>query len=307
MRTVLFGMPRSGTTYGFSLLSEALKAQGPLTEVFEPNKLENNQFHRLDGMVWPDADATLVKILYSSPEMHGWSGEAAADAFAHFDKKIFLVRDPRDRWISGFFYRWFYVHHPEPAAFELAYKKVCQKEVNPSSVAFHRLHSDDPEVLKEHAEDQKRKLDELSAFLDRLRADGWFIWHYEDLVDRNWDAVESYLGFSLKGEEALRGNFRHVARSQAHSDWRRWFTDADVEFYRPVFESYLKAQGYDASDWALSYPTELSPKQGSAYMHGLFHHPNGPYAVPVPWTQRAIQWARTQASLALKAVGLKKR
>ena len=66
MRTVLFGMPRSGTTYGFSLLSEALKAQGPLTEVFEPNKLENNQFHRLDGMVWPDADATLVKILYSS-------------------------------------------------------------------------------------------------------------------------------------------------------------------------------------------------------------------------------------------------
>ena len=307
MRTVLFGMPRSGTTYGFSLLSEALKAQGPLTEVFEPNKLENNQFHRLDGMVWPDADATLVKVLYSSPEMHGWSGEAAADAFAHFDKKIFLVRDPRDRWISGFFYRWFYVHNPDQAAFELAHKKVCQKEVNPSSVAFHRLHSDDPQVLKEHAEEQKRKLDELSTFLDRLRADGWFIWHYEDLVDRNWDAVEAYLGFSLKGEEALRGNFRHVARSQAHSDWRRWFTDADVEFYRPVFESYLKAQGYDSSDWALSYPAELSPKQGSAYMYGLFHHPNGPNAVPVPWTQRAIQWARTQASLALKAVGLKKR
>jgi hypothetical protein len=42
-------------------------------------------------------------------------------------------------------------------------------------------------------------------------------------------------------------------------------------------------------------------------MYGLFHHPNGPHAVPVPWTQRAIQWARTQASLALKAVGLKKR
>ena len=193
MRTVLFGMPRSGTTYGFSLLSEALKAHWSLTEVFEPNKLENNQFHRLDGMVWPDADATLVKILYSSPEMHGWSGEAAADAFAHFDKKIFLVRDPRDRWISGFFYRWFYVHNPEQAAFEFAHKKVCQKEVNPSSVAFHRLHSDDPHVLKEHAEEQKRKLDELSTFLDRLRADGWFIWHYEDLVDRNWDAVEAYL------------------------------------------------------------------------------------------------------------------
>jgi hypothetical protein len=57
----------------------------------------------------------------------------------------------------------------------------------------------------------------------------------------------------------------------------------------------------------LSYPAELSPKQGSAYMYGLFHHPNGPNAVPVPWTLRAIQWARTQASLALKAVGLKKR
>lgn len=307
MRTVLFGMPRSGTTYGFSLLSEALKAAGTVTEVFEPNKLENHHFQRIDGMSWPDADDCLVKILYSSPEMHGWDGPAAAAAFAHYDKKIFLVRDPRDRWISGFFYRWFYVHQPDPVAFKAALARVVTKERSPASVPFHRLHSEDPAALAEHAAEQKRKLDELSAFLNRLRAEGWFIWHYEDLVDRNWADLEAYLGVPLQGAEDLRGNFRHVARSQAHSDWRRWFTDEDVAFYRPVFEEYLSAQGYDANDWRLDYPQHLPPSQGSAYMSGLFHHPRGPHALPVPWTQRAVQWARTRASLTLKALGLKKR
>lgn len=306
MRTVLFGMPRSGTTYGFSLLSEALRAQGEVHEVFEPNRLEHGYFHRLDGMKWPDRDQTLVKILYSSPEMHGWSGEAAAEAFAHYDKKVFLVRDPRDRWISGFFYRWFYVHQPDPAEFARAYALVRAKEARPGSVPFHRLHADDAEALARHAADQKHKLDELSAFLDRLRADGWFVWHYEDLVDRNWASLEAYLGSALKGEQDLRGNFRHVARSQAHSDWRRWFTDEDVDFYRPVFEGYLAAQGYDATDWKLDYPASLPAKQGSDYMYGLFHHPRGPHALPVPWSARLIGAARTYASLSLKALGLKK-
>jgi hypothetical protein len=307
MRTVLFGLPRRGTTYGFSLLSEALRAQGPLREVFEPNRLEDGQFHRLDGMVWPDQDATLVKILYSSPEMHGWSGDAAAQAFAHYDRKIFLVRDPRDRWISGFFYRWFYVHQPEPAEFARALERVRAKESDPASVPFHRLHADDEASLRAHASEQKHKLDELSAFLDRLRAEGWFIWRYEDLVDGKWDELEAYLGRLLPRTTEVRGNFRHVARSQAHSDWRRWFTDEDVSFYRPVFHDYLTAQGYDADDWGLEYPSQLPARQGSEYMSGLFHHPRGPHALPVPWSARATARVRTWASLSLKALGLKKR
>lgn len=307
MRTVLFGMPRSGTTYGFSLLSEALKARGEVQEVFEPNSLTQGTFRRMDGLVWPDSESTLVKILYSSPEMHGWSGHDAADAFAHYDKKIFLVRDPRDRWISGFFYRWFYVHDPNPDEFAEAHKKVRAKEGKPDSMPFYRLHSDDPRELTEHAAQQKAKLDELSAFLDRLRQEGWFIWHYEDLVDRRWSAVEDYLGIPLLGESDLRKNFRHVARSQVHSDWRRWFNDADVEFYRPVFQDYLAAQGYDPGDWKLDYPSALPAAQGSDYMLGLFRHPNGPHAVPVPVIQKLIAQARTSVSLLLKDLGLKKR
>lgn len=307
MRTVLFGMPRSGTTYGFSLLSEALKARGEVQEVFEPNSLTQGTFRRMDGLVWPDSESTLVKILYSSPEMHGWSGHDAADAFAHYDKKIFLVRDPRDRWISGFFYRWFYVHDPNPDEFAEAHKKVRAKEGKPDTMPFYRLHSDDPRELAQHAAQQKAKLDELSAFLDRLRQEGWFIWHYEDLVDRRWSSVEDYLGIPLLGESDLRKNFRHVARSQVHSDWRRWFNDADVEFYRPVFQDYLAAQGYDPEDWKLDYPSALPAAQGSDYMLGLFRHPNGPHAVPVPVIQKLIAQARTTVSLLLKDLGLKKR
>jgi hypothetical protein len=41
-------------------------------------------------------------------------------------------------------------------------------------------------------------------------------------------------------------------------------------------------------------------------MYGLFHHPRGPHALPVPWSARLIGAARTYASLSLKALGLKK-
>jgi hypothetical protein len=74
-----------------------------------------------------------------------------------------------------------------------------------------------------------------------------------------------------------------------------------------VFHDYLTAQGYDADDWGLEYPSQLPARQGSEYMSGLFHHPRGPHALPVPWSARATARVRTWASLSLKALGLKKR
>jgi len=30
----------------------------------------------------------------------------------------------------------------------------------------------------------------------------------------------------------------------------------------------------------------LPAAEGSGYMHRLFHHPNGPHALPLPWKAR---------------------
>ena len=288
MRAVIYGLPKSGTTYLFSLLAEAMTAQAPLVECFEPKTIDSDgTLRRGDGMAWPPAAHQLAKILYAdSNQKSGWNGPEAQAAFAGFDKKIFLVRDPRDRWISGFFYRWFHLHNPDPEAFYRALRLTEHKEKHPDEVPFHQLHSSDPYVLQTWAAGYKEGLDALSDFLTGLAQDGWFILHYEDLVDKNWAALEAYLGFSLAADHGIRPSFKHVSRTNSHSNWRRWFTPDDEAFFKPVFGPFLHAQGYNADDWQLETVQELPAAEGSGYMHRLFHHPNGPHALPLPWKAR---------------------
>ena len=122
MRTVIYGLPKSGTTYLFSLLAQAMSRDKKLVESFEPrSKDENNRLHRHDGQFWDESENMLVKILYADANKNsGWEGAQAKKSFDYYDKKIFLIRDPRDRWISAFFYRWFYRHNPDKKDFERA-------------------------------------------------------------------------------------------------------------------------------------------------------------------------------------------
>ena len=290
MRTVIFGQPKSGTTYLFSLLAEA-KSDDALIEVFEPRSFDatTKMFSRRDGKTWPMSDKMLVKVLYADSNMKsGWFADEARAVFKDFDQKIFIVRDPRDRWISGFFYKWFHLHRPDPEDFRRAYELTCQKEQDPSSVPFHTMLSDQADELQQWANRYKASLDELSDQLDALKEEGWHIVKYEDLVDKRWSHLERYLGLTLSKDHGLRASFKHVSRSNRHSNWRNWFTPEDIEFYSPVFNDFLQAQGYNINDWRLNQVDSLPSKEGSEYMHRLFHHPNGPHAIKVPLFDRVI-------------------
>ena len=282
MRTVIYGQPKSGTTYAFSLLAEAMSQGGDVVEVFEPRSMDRQSkvFKRRDGMTWPLSDHMLVKVLYADANLRsGWPGDEARAVFHDFDKKIFIVRDPRDRWISGFFYRWFHLHQPLLTDFKRAYRLTLHKEKHPGDIPFHSLLSQDPTAQAAWAEEHKSALDELVIYMDQLRADGWHVMTYEDLVDEKWDDLAKYMGLELRKGHGVRPAFRHVSRSNAHSNWRRWFTVEDLAYYQPIFNDFLTSQGYDATDWQLDPSPELNPSEGSAYMHRLFHHANGPQAL----------------------------
>jgi hypothetical protein len=54
----------------------------------------------------------------------------------------------------------------------------------------------------------------------------------------------------------------------------------------------LEAWGYESGGaWEFDPQPLLNPAEGSEYMHGLFHHENGPHA---SWAQR---WVRTKRSV----------
>ncbi|CAI8372983.1 MAG: Uncharacterised protein [Owenweeksia sp. TMED14] len=274
MRTVIYGLPKSGTTYLFSLLAEAMGRNENLVESFEPrSKDENNRLHRSDGKFWDQSNNMLVKILYADAnKKSGWEGDKALTAFNYYDKKIFLVRDPRDRWISAFFYRWFHRHNPNRQDYKRAYELTKSKESDPRSVPFHTLLSTDSNFLKSWSNDYRQNLKTLSDFINVLREKGWFIIRYEDLVDKKWIGLENYLGFSLESKHGIRPSFMHVSRTKTYGNWRRWFTTEDVNFFSPIFNDFLLEQEYNSQDWDLEITNSLPSAEGSDYMKRLYNH-----------------------------------
>tara|TARA_B100001142_G_scaffold321992_1_gene369573 strand:+ start:14718 stop:15623 length:906 start_codon:yes stop_codon:yes gene_type:complete len=277
MRTVIYGLPKSGTTYLFSLLAEAMGRNKNLVESFEPRFIDdNNRLHRNDGQFWDESDNMLVKILYADANnKSGWEGDKAMKAFDSYDKKIFIIRDPRDRWISAFFYRWFHRHNPNPEDYKRAYELSKSKENDPAGIPFYKLLSSDSIFLKRWAGDYRKNLEILSDFINTMRTRGWFIISYEDIVDENWTVLENYLGFSLESKHGIRPSFMHVSRTKSYGNWRRWFTPEDVDFFSPIFNDFLKDQEYDSEDWYLENTNSLPSAEGSEYMKRLFYHSNG--------------------------------
>jgi len=277
MRTVIYGLPKSGTTYLFSLLAEAMGRNKNLVESFEPRFIDdNNRLHRNDGQFWDESDNMLVKILYADANnKSGWEGDKAMKAFDSYDKKIFIIRDPRDRWISAFFYRWFHRHNPNPEDYKRAYELSKSKENDPAGIPFYKLLSSDSIFLKRWAADYRKNLEILSDFINTMRTRGWFIISYEDIVDENWTVLENYLGFSLESKHGIRPSFMHVSRTKSYGNWRRWFTPEDVDFFSPIFNDFLKDQEYDSEDWYLENTNSLPSAEGSEYMKRLFYHSNG--------------------------------
>jgi hypothetical protein len=60
-----------------------------------------------------------------------------------------------------------------------------------------------------------------------------------------------------------------VSRRKAYGDWRHWYTEEDVAFYKPVYLPYMELIGYDRDDWTLSSEPVIESEYASMYIKGL--------------------------------------
>src|SRR5690348_3976598 len=87
MRTVVFGLGKTGTTALFFKLKQAMPAD--TRALFEPRSFSAD--------LAPARDV-LAKVLL------GYNRDVDTSAFLSFDRKVFLVRDPRDTLVSRVLY-----------------------------------------------------------------------------------------------------------------------------------------------------------------------------------------------------------
>ncbi|NCC52646.1 MAG: hypothetical protein EOM20_15705 [Spartobacteria bacterium] len=257
-RIVIFGQYKTGTTALFYKIRNSLP---PTTRIlFEPR-----EFMPEPG---DESRAVLAKVILGDPACE--PDPVRYPTFSDFTKKIYIVRDPRDWLVSGtlFLVQQESAIYNDDALLDTVFELLEQKERAPRRVSICRLLDKILTVLPgyslktttEWITCQHRWLWDFEEGLS-----DHFVLSYEDFVDGRLDALQAYLGVPLTGRAEVDPVHDHVVRSKRYGDWRHWFTPEDVDYFRPVFESYLERYQY-AHDWTLSEQPEIRPEHCSGYV-----------------------------------------
>jgi hypothetical protein len=249
------GRSKSGTSALAHAVLDSMPA--PRTMLFEPREV---------AAAWKAPVGSVVAKLLIDPWWFDWSGYRDAE------RKVFIVRDPRDIIISKVLY-----HCYELAARAELNEKVEryialveEKERDPGRVPMQRVlgvWADLCGVSVPSPEDWGYDLAGwVVEFLDANPSLATVT--YEDFVAKRYGAIEACLGFPLTGPARVPEELSRVSRSNASGSWRHWFVPEDVAYFRPVLAPHLDRLGY-GEDWALADPQRILPEHASLYMRRI--------------------------------------
>ena len=262
MKILILGLGKSGTTAMVYKVAGGL----PNCQAFSGGK---------PGKYLGDYENAVYKHTYE--ERKGKSFELYREHLRkeHYDRKIWMARDPRDAAVSRMLYRWHRGYFGRRKQYEAHLNLVLKKEHDPSSVSFYEIcrytgYNGCPRTKDDVFEEEKLRYQRMRAFVEGL-GDGWFLYRYEDMVDKRFDTLNAYLGFETQSDaEVPSGTGKEkVVRKKAYGDWRHWYTEADVEFFKPAYTPYMEIVGYDCDDWKINERPLIEPEFSSEYMQSL--------------------------------------
>jgi hypothetical protein len=193
----------------------------------------------------------------------------------HYDRKIWMARDPRDAAVSRMLYRWHRGRQGNNKQYKAHLDLVLKKENDPSCIPFYEIcrytsRNGWPRNKEEFFKEEQTRCERMRDFVISLR-DDWFMFRYEDMVTQRLDDLNAYLGFAISADaEVPSGTGKEkVVRKKATGDWRHWFTQEDVKLLKPAYLPYMELIGYDCKDWILSLKPIIEPRYSSMYMQRL--------------------------------------
>ncbi len=251
-KVLLVGLPKSGT----SILTYRVAAGMDNPDIhFEPAG-EETLYDALTHKKIVEQDHNVVtKCLFIPKKQHRLRLISSL-----YDKKIWIYRDMRDRIISGFFFKWRVQALNPRRDLEKVYEMLLAKENDPTAFPFYYLLDQNREV---------RRIPKICrAIMDAVSGldSSWHLLAYEDFVAGKTKELNNYLGFEVDNGAEVQKRFEYVARSKGKGSWRNWFTEEDIDFFRPLVSDYLSFFNYDTDDWQLERTEKLPAEQGSQYI-----------------------------------------
>ena len=193
----------------------------------------------------------------------------------NYDRKIWIARDPRDSAVSRMLYRWNNGHRGNKKQYKTHLELIRKKEKDPASIPFFELcrytgHNGWPCSVEDVVAEESVRYNRMHDFVKEL-GDDWFLFTYEDMIAGNFAALNDYLGFEVKADGQVPQTTvkSKVLRKKAAGDWRLWYTEQDVELFKPAYKNYMELIGYDWYDWTLSANPVIEPEYSSVYIQNL--------------------------------------
>jgi hypothetical protein len=193
----------------------------------------------------------------------------------HYDRKIWMARDPRDAAVSRMLYRWHRGYKGRKQQFENHLELVLKKEKDPLSVPFSEIcrytgHDGSPRSVEAVIEEEMHRYQKMTEFVKGLGGE-WILFKFEDMVAQNFDALNNYLGYEVQADANVpsASGKAKVIRKKGTGDWRQWFTEEDMELFKPAYLPYMELIGYDCNDWKPDPNPVIEPEFSSVYLQSL--------------------------------------
>jgi hypothetical protein len=262
MKILILGLGKSGTT----ALVYKIAAGKPGCRAFSGGK---------PGKHIGDYPNAVYKHTYSARKGKDFELYRNHLRHEHYDRKIWMSRDPRDAAISRMLYRWHRGYFGHKQQYQAHLDRVGRKEREPGSISFSEIcrysgHAGFPRSLDEVVAGEQERYRQMLEFVGNLGPD-WHLFTFEQMVAKQFDELNSYIGFQV-GEDTeipYSTGKAKVIRKKATGDWRHWFTEQDVALFRSAYTPYMELIGYDINDWEPASRQTIEPEFSSLYMQHL--------------------------------------
>lgn len=256
-KIAIFGQYKTGTTALFYKIKNSITSK--VRTLFEPVEYIEEA---------GDADRfVLAKVILGIPED---SARVKYDTFMTFDKKLYLVRDPRDWLVSGtlFLIQQESGLYNDEEKLSRVMEMLRQKESDPKSISllkiFEQVLLANPDnSLERTTEWMKRQYQWFIKFESHIG--DHLIIRYEDFVDGRVEEMESYLEMPLGGSSDVAEKHSHVPRTKSYGNWKDWFLEEDVAHFKPLFCEYIERHGY-SNEWRLNDDPIVRAEHCSEYV-----------------------------------------
>ncbi len=264
---LIFGLPKSGTTALFYAVKKILSAHGKIYDLFEPSIDQINSIYNKTTI------PVLIKTLQGQIHAQDFYDLIKGNKGITFHKKISIVRDPRDNLISQMLYRTYdAVFINDSTKLNYWIELIRAKERKPSQISVKYMIDRFSELDENRSPDSEKILNRYDEFIDIMNQyqNDFFVLHYEKFVQGETKNLSAYLGIDMEVYNDTQDSDipERVLRTASFDNWRSWFIEEDVNFFRSKLERYFRRFNYN-ENWEFSSPEFLDARTGSEYVLSL--------------------------------------